>query len=284
MSTRYRSAEQEKYFQPWRLKVLTYHKDGSVWANGYTVYLTVLLNTVTREALLVKPGKADSPVKRNSHGYAEHSSSYSMLKSSAIEAAKDLAVERNLPFDLQEDVAIWEDVLDGPVMHCLICGATLMDTYEGRERRGFQPDVCPECRAIVDRTSAGQDDTQDVLIGCHTFRMREVHFYDREGMGEGDLSKQLALAMLEIAEPEHLIDYKRRGDSDTVDAGMETDWVYATKTQGWRIPAMRKIAKIVQAAVELAYESGLHNGSSLLNKLVSGEMHPQDFEDARSRK
>jgi len=276
MATSYPWREQEQHYQPWRLKVV--ERQHYNWRHNLTAwgYSLAIFNEVTHEIeYLTKDGefKPEDEIESD-HLRVLH------RQEDAIELAKRVAIDNDLPYIISKDYGTYLDLHKGPVLRCLVCGKSWK--HRGRWARGWEADVCPECRDAVAAHNARQEDLETYRIGhkviAHPGSWHSYHDVDDEAF----------YAMIGIATPLGEIKQQEAyGRSDVVigaQSGAYRYNVWSAPMRPWQLEALRKTIKCVNRTVRVAYQEGVRKGSNLIEKLRSGEMHPDDFSDIRRAK
>jgi hypothetical protein len=258
---------QEQCYQPWRLKVVerrAYNRYYNIRVWGYSI---AKFNTATREILYLN--EADQFVESGDVRVIS-------LKEIAIGKAKRIAIEHKLPFIISKDHGTYEDFHRGPILECLVCGQRWKK--RGEWARGWEPDVCPSCRRAV----LAYKDEHKELIKARILQNEMAH--PGNYWSYKDSYEHALRAMVGIAAPHAGIERGeayRRADIGETHGHRSPAWIAPMRP--WQLEALKEALGLVNATIKTAYQEGLHAGSNLLEKLRTGEMHPNDFSDLRER-
>lgn len=257
MANTYNTRAQEKTYQPWRVRVGD-GKRGGYRFSRYRTYGVYVVNTVTHEAECIK---ADI---------------YS--KGDAVALAKTTAQARGLPFNVRLDVVPEVEILHGPARACTGCGAPV--------GRGREPALCAACTKALALGRAKLAETKRWRVWYESLL---PHYARPYWTGHAD-GEKLLLALLRLAGlPGENLEPYQRGVTSTVDGVLgETGDVYRgyyvdLPLSRAQFAALAEVWERVRAAVQEACREGQRHGSSLLEKLAAGELHPNDFAAARDR-
>lgn len=259
---KYNWREQEKTYQPWRIKVAKITGYGMYRS---TAYLVFAYNEATHE---IKP--LDTSDQNNHRRYN--------TKAEGIKAAQWWAEQRDLPFIASQDYHDYVDLKDGPVLQCTICESKWH--LRGNLARGWEAKACPNCKAKVVAY-----DNEHAEVVTYKAGKRGAILHPGAWYTYKDSHDRLLVLLLQIAAPVSQIKggtaYNAEG---VVIGGRSTGFrydVWEFPTQEWRLKALKLTIDAINATIQVAFEEGVKEGSNLLNKLVRGEVHPNDFSDAR---
>ncbi len=269
MTKRYSSRDQEDHFEPRRIQVL---KRERYRYNRGTGWFVVIRNMVTGEIeeWYSKPwGKpADWSPERPGNPWE---------KGQALDYAKQQAKERQLAFDLTADVDVpYDEVVEGPERNCLLCGIDL--------RRGRDPGICQTCRAHAHAGAELEAERELYQIVPANLMPKARYVRDSE-----DYQRRMGFALLRVAGV--MVESNRRKFNDPKPPSLgktsrsslgshDSCDVHLTAAQ------FEGMEDLVQAVLEYGHAqrlTGREEGSSLLRRLAKGEIHPDDFSDARRK-
>lgn len=262
---KYNWREQEKTYQPWRVKVAKTDRRGR-W--GSDTYLVLAYNETTHE---IEP--FDTSGQGNHRRYS--------TKVKAIKAAQWWAEQRHLPFIASRDFTDYDTLKAGPVLHCVVCSFAWRRA--GELVRGWEATACPDCKA---KATAYDNEHAEVI----TYKVGKQGVINNPGSWYAyqDSDKLVLMMLLQIASPLSQITggtaYKAE---DVVIGGRSTGFrydIWEFPTQEWRLKALGLTIDAINDTIQTAFKEGVKNGSSLLQKLARGEVHPNDFSDARMGK
>ena len=235
---------------------------------GSTAYLVFAYNEATHEIKSFDTSGQVNHLRYNT-------------KAEGIKAAQWWAAHRDLPFIASRDHQDYVDLEDGPVLHCVICGS---EWYVRTELvRGWDREACPDCKAKVIAYDDEHAEVETYKVGKNGVIAHPGAWYSYE-----DSHKRLLISLLQVAAPVSQIKsgtaYNTEG---VVIGGRSTGFrydVWEFPTQDWRLDALGLTINAINATIQTAFKEGIKEGSSILRKLASGEMNPQDFSDQRMRK
>jgi len=257
MGETYSTRKQESTYQPWRVRVGDGEQGGYRFSR-YRTYGVYVVNTVTHEAERIK------------------GDIYS--KGDAVALAKETAQARGLPFNARLDVVPEVEILHGPARACVGCGAPV--------GRGREPALCAACTTALALGRAQLAETKRWRVWYESLL---PHYARAYWEGHAD-SEKLLLALLRLAGlPGEDLEPYQRGVMHQVDGVLgETGDVYRGNyvdlpLSAAQFAALAEVWERVRAAVQEANRDGQQHGSSLIEKLAAGEIHPNDFAAARDR-
>lgn len=253
MSSRYDSKRQETFYQPWRLRLVTFYYRS--WNRRPMAYLLAKQNQATHEVLFWN---------RNDHTWDEaHTTEGPKYnwgrKADALAGAKALAAALGLPFTLVADEIDAEDLM-GPILKCLICGEEFRrrDYYDAPLARGHMPEVCPDCQNAVRIHKAESKERIEAIIPERSVSLQgrwdayahqtDEHPYER-------YNGWLARILAGVLAPSETVRFKRHDDSKKEG--------YVVSTQYWRVEKAALLLEIVERMLEIAYSEGQLHGSAL---------------------
>jgi len=300
VTKRYSSRRQEEFFQPCRLRVGVRYSDGR--ASHYNlVFQNMLTHAISKryvkradddghwtESLWVDEAVfQDEAQTRFSIGSIRGEPGALMmatidLKRNALALAKRTAEERSWPFDLQSDIVPWAEIVSGPQARCLVCDSRWGHDYYGGYHRSHEPSVCPTCRKAVAAYNALSAKFEDFSIYRFALSRLGGDYEYRQGFSKDNYDIIALKALISVASSsiKHgdklgpILGYEKYGRTPA----------YSGETAPWRIEALKDAIAAINRHVNRAYDVGLRHGSNLLEKLRTGEMHPNDFSDLREEK
>jgi len=262
---KYNWREQERTYQPWRVKVAKVTGYGMY---GSIAYLVFAYNEATHEI---------DPLDASGHGNHRRYGT----KAEAIKGAQWWAQHYHLPYIASRDYHDYVDLKDGLVLQCTICDSSWR--LRGNWARGWEARACPDCKAKVVAYDNEHADVETYKVGKNGVIAHPGDWY-----AYNDSHKLLLHLLLQIAAPESQIKSGRAyRTEDAVIGGRSTGFrydVWELPTQDWRLKALGLTINAINATIQTAFEEGIKEGSSILRKLARGEIHPQDFSDRRMRK
>lgn len=269
MAKRYSSRDQEEHFEPRRIQVLKRHYYHYSRGVGWFVVVRNMI-TGTVEEWYSKPwGKLAR--------WQEKRPDSALEKADALSYAKQQAQERELAFDLTADVDVpYDEVLEGPERDCLLCGTSL--------RRGHDPDICQTCRA---HASAGAElEAERNLYQIVPENLMPKASYISNS---ADYQKRIGFALLRVAGV--MVESNRRKFNDPKPpslgnmyrSGVGSHSIYDVHLSEAQFEGMQDLVQAVFEYGEAQRSWGKDDGSSLLRRLAKGEIHPDDFSDARRK-
>lgn len=281
----YSSKAQEAYFKPYRIQVATAGDRDYASFIGHRVIL-VDATKVGKESVIdhwLPPGwKQKAGSWHSERDEAGHYRSAFDAKAVAIAKAKQLATEMGLPFDLQRDVVMWRDVIDGPKTACLICGG--MD-------RSHLPYVCQQCQDDAARGAAARAEPGAVPVILDLGRITGLSsfYHDEEVLG-------LALQQLTgspIEKPPSSSLPKDKYKMATARWRMQqqaayTSWEWhsglrmITLTEA-QAAGLMSLVDIFHEVREDAWKKGHSAGEGLLVKLATGEATVEQYQAIKEK-
>lgn len=258
--------EQEEHYQPWRVKVIKQSISGS--RRDLYGYYVAIFNDVTHE---IRYLTGDDEFESVNYG---RRFSY---KGEAIEAAKRKAIECELPYVIIRDEGTYEDFHKGPVQSCLICGKEWWVRH-GERARGWDRDVCPDCKKAVQAHEDASAQLVDVVVAENVIA-HPGNSYEYQGA-----HRELVCLLLHLIAPEATIegnDNARECDIGKADPVYGSSAVIAPM-KPWQAEVLRRAIEVINKVIHTAFSEGKKQGSALLEQLVRGEVHPNDFSEIRS--
>ncbi|MFW6116665.1 MAG: hypothetical protein ACOC6F_02965 [bacterium] len=298
--TRYSSRHQEQFFQPHRIRV------GQRGSRNDRRYHLVFQNPFTGEishryaveydddgeALparwIVDDDYQEAP-KSWKIGGSQKPGTILMRtfwrKREAVDQAKATAERFDWPFDLQEDIVPWAEIERGLQLTCVVCGKQWRvnrSTYA----RGWRRDACPDCKKAAKAHYAKNQELREVKVVQYGVTLAPGNHYEYrvQGFDTEYADHQALRAMLGIAAPDVEIEkreIRRDADLGTADSYGSRAWI--APMQEWQFEALKQAIEYMNMTIRFAYQQGLKAGSNMIEKLRSGEMHPNDFSDLRDR-
>jgi hypothetical protein len=256
---------QENHYQPCRVKVVErehYTHDWNVSAWGYSV---AIFNEATHAIqYLTKSGD-----------FGDGDTRIVNRKEDAVAIAKQVAVDHDLPYIVSKDYGTYAELHHGPVLHCLICDNRWR--IRGEWARGWERDVCPDCRQAASAYKEQHAEIDEVTIAQDVVA-RPGHWHPYQGA-----HRALIRYLVRIAVPNDAIETRKaRGQCDIGKA----DSVYGAEAvvapmKSWQLEALRRAIETINTIIKVAAQEGRRQGSSLLEQLAAGTVHPNDFSDLR---
>ncbi len=248
MPTRYSSREQEKNYQTTRVfvaKEVVYNQWNSPAYNRWRV---IRMDMAT-------------------HEFEESDRMYT--KAGALDCAKSTAQMKNLPFDLQKDIVDYAWVRRGPTLRCIACGEKWNDTFYREWKRGWEPELCPRCKAAFDIGNQVREERTDCV------------WSDYNGLGEiSEIFRDIALAMMQANTGKH---EQMRG-AEVIGEYHPTSYGHHISVTEKQRDAARALIVLIKQAMKSSYKKGYFDGSSLLHRLAKCEVSPNEFADTREAK
>lgn len=279
----YSSKAQEAYFRPYRIQVATAGSYDSF--NGHRVHL-VDVTKVGKESVIdywLPPGwkrKAGSW-----HSERDEAGNYRSVfdaKAEAIAKAKQLATEMGLPFDLQRDVVMWRDVIDGPKTACLICGSMA---------RSHLPYVCQRCQDDAARGAAARAEPGAVPVILDIDRITGLSSFYHDSEVLGLALQQLTGSPIEKAPNSSLSKDKykmatARWKMQQQDRSTSWEWhsglrmITLTEAQA---AGLMSLADLFHEVREDAWKKGHSAGEGLLVKLATGQATVEQYQAIKEK-
>lgn len=283
---RYSSREQEQFFKPLRVRLMK--QQHRRLGGGYHLdWQPIIQNMITHEIVAsLDPGviKIEGQRKRKSCAVWSDRSPpenwyksmyYGWTKAEAIALCKEAAVERQLPFDLQADILPGEIISHGPRTACLLCGKKEMYT-----RENF---VCDSCRVTWHDAQEAESEKIVLLVpdrvvpGTYLSGTWSDHKnFDPELL---EIAAGLVGATYSEYTPyEKLPGEKRHIKRPHMSLEARYRKLHTTESQA---DAFQALVEWLTKLMESVFLEGKRYGSSLLNRLAVGEIHPDDFTGLR---
>ena len=299
--SRYSSRHQESFFQPYRIRI------GQEGRRSDSRYRLVLQNPSTGEvshryAIEYGDDKQGLPGRWiTEEVYQEAPKSWTIggpqkpgtilmkvfwRKRDAKNQAKASAERFDWPFDLQKDIVPWMEIKNGPKLNCVVCGEQWRVRKRGAYARGWERNACPECKKAAKAHYARDQELREIKVvqtGVVT-KPGGYHEYRVGGFGSEYLDRLVLESMIGIASPSvetRKVEIRRGADIGKADSHGSRAWVAPMRE--WQFEALKDAIRYMNMIIKIAYKQGRKAGSNMLEKLRTGEMHPNDFSDLRDK-
>lgn len=283
----YSSKAQEEYFKPHRIQVASAGQRDYAFV-GHRVIL-VDVTKAGKESVMdhwLPPARKQKAGSWHSErDDAGHYRPAFDAKAAAIAQAKQLATEMGLPFDLQRDVVMWRDVIDGPEMACLICGSMA---------HSHLPYVCQRCQDNAARGAAARADPGAVRVILDLDRITGLRSFYHNEAGLGLALQQLTGSPIEdpptpptsILSKDKFLMATARWRMQQQDRFTSWEWhsglrmITLSEAQA---AGLMSLVDLFHEVREDAWKAGHRAGEGLLVKLATGEATVEQYQAIKGK-